>query len=111
MTLRKQQNYFCSEHRILAKSIYSVLKKICVLNLTNSNVGIMLIHSMVVPIAYIYINFLIHPNRQYKIGQNMMKVAETTDSLLNEHRENCQIGLSYIECTALFDINYCHSLS
>ena len=39
----------------------------------------------------------------------MMKVAETTDSLLNEHRENCQIGLSYIKCTALFDINYCHS--
>ena len=31
----------------------------------------------------------------------MMKVAETTDSLLNEHRENCQIGLSYIKCTAL----------
>jgi len=30
----------------------------------------------------------------------MMKVAETTDSLLNEHRENCQIGLSYIKCTA-----------
>ena len=31
----------------------------------------------------------------------MMKVAETTDSLLNEHRENCQIGLSYIKRTAL----------
>ena len=84
MTLRKQQNYFCSEHRILAKSIYSVLKKICVLNLTNSNVGIMLIHSMVVPIAYIYINFLIHPNRQYcqyKDRKKYDEVAETTDSL------------------------------
>ena len=44
---------------------------------------------------------MIHPNRQYKIGQNIMKVADTTDSLLNEHRENCQIGLSYIKCTAL----------
>ena len=30
-----------------------------------------------------------------------MKVAETTDSLLNEHRENCQIDLSYNKCTAL----------
>ena len=30
-----------------------------------------------------------------------MKVAETTDSLLNEHRENCQIGLSYIKCSGV----------
>ena len=66
--------------------------------------GIMLIHSFANPIAYIYINFLIHPNRQYcqyKDRKKYDEVAETTDSLLNEHRENCQIGLSYIKCTAL----------
>ena len=36
MTLIKQQKYFCSEYRILAKSIQCI-EKICVLNLTNSN--------------------------------------------------------------------------
>ena len=90
------------------------MKKICVLNLTNGNVGIMLIHSFANPIAYIYINFLIHPNRQYcqyKDRKKYDEVAETTDSVLNAHRKNFQICLRYIKCTALFDINYCHSLS
>ena len=38
MTLRKQQKYFCSENRILAKLIQCIEKKICFLNLTNGNV-------------------------------------------------------------------------
>ena len=37
MTLRKQQKYFCSENRILAKLIQCI-EKIRVLNLTNGNV-------------------------------------------------------------------------
>ena len=36
MTLIKQQKYFCSEYRFLAKQIQCI-EKICVLNLTNSN--------------------------------------------------------------------------
>ena len=62
MTLIKQQKDFCSEYRILAKTI-KCIEKICVLNSTNGNVGIMLIQSFVVPI---FILIFIHLNRQYK---------------------------------------------